>query len=252
MESFKSWRNKKAQEIKEIPDHKERSEVWKRHKKDDVPFLYTYEPEYKTSRFDNEEAKNHDFFRSIRMIGKGLDDIYNNGELLIDYDSEKQQLVFFQIAEYIGKIFGDSGLKEFESIGLRICLKFFLQGIKSKIKPDLNLVEDYDKYINELIKWDSHMVSKIIGVFFPMSERYGKIREIYSKHYLYFREKVNNGDFDTEDRKQMVEYNDAVLKVVDELLENDEMKFNLSDELSHFKNMVTDLKSKISKDISKA
>jgi hypothetical protein len=247
----KTWRDKKAQELKDISDHKERTEVWKKHKKDDVPFLFTYEPEYTESRFDTAEAKNYDIFVVIPNIEKTLNTICSNGELFIDYNSKIQQKAFFKIAELLGKKFGDAGLKEFESIGLKVCLRFFLETLKSKIKPDLSLVEDYNKYIDEITDLYSHRVAKIVGVFFPISPRYEKIRKIFSKHYLYFQGKVNQGDFNMEDHKQMTEYNDGVSSFVDELLENDEMKFNLSDEFMHFKNMFNDLKSKMSKNISK-
>jgi hypothetical protein len=260
MENYKSWRDEKAKELKSIPDHKERAKVWEKHKKEDVPFLYEYKSEYDTYKpesglpsIDTLEQNRLGLFYYLPRIESSLESIYDNGELIIDYNSRKQQVAFWEIPNHIGKRFGDAGLIEFEITGVKICLKYYLELLKSKIEPNLDLSENLDEYFDEIVSFDTNSLSKIIQVFLSKSSRYQKIKEIYSKHWKFFREKMDRGEFDLNNKVLATEYNNGVIKMLDEILESDEINFDfdLPTEIKRFKKMVDDLKLKIDKDVSK-
>ena len=55
---YEKWRDEKAAELKEIPDHDERNQAWRKHQEDEVDFLYNLVVSGPARKYDKLKDKN--------------------------------------------------------------------------------------------------------------------------------------------------------------------------------------------------
>jgi hypothetical protein len=241
-DNYQDWRDEKATQLRKIENHDNRRVVWEEYKKNDVPFVFTFEPNREVDRFETPLAKNIDIFNLLPSIRTGLNMMKIQGNWFLDYDSKEQRSFMKALAEsYLEHRFRDAGLSDIDEVGKKVALKFFLECLRLKIVDDLDKVENVmGKYRDELYGITAHYMSKVF-TYFP------KTNELRKKFYA-FREIIEKGDQDS--LVFLKEYNLKTKEMLDDFLQNPEMNFDINDGLNNLERMIIDLENKINKNIS--
>ena len=244
---YQNWRDEKAKQLRDIKNHDNRRNVWKEYKKNDASFVFTFEPNRETNRFETPLAKNIDIFKVLPHIKNGLSAMKKDGDWFLDYDSQEQRVYMQYLSErFLGETFRDAGLNDIDEIGKKVALKFFMECLKLKIVDDLDTVEDVmGKYRNNIYELTSHYMSKVF-TYFPKTN---KLREKFYILWQYFRDKLEEGA-DSGSLEFFKEYNLKIREMLDDFLQSSEMNFDIKEGLDNLERMIVDLEYKINKDIS--